>query len=188
MPSPELATPFRHSHSFSRSQAKKMAAVQRESEGGETAEFETQGIHQTANGGSKMSVTERGTARSSAGKFSAWARWLLGSLVAVIFPYWQMKWQSFRRIEGEIETVAENVESALEMAEKVAAAAEKVSEEVAASLPSDGKLKDAALFVEHVSEEARREAELTLKLIREVAQAKKDMETIMEPIEHQEKE
>lgn len=71
-------------------------------------------------------------------------------------------------LSGEIETVAENVESALEMAEKVAAAAEKVSEEVAASLPSDGKLKDAALFVEHVSEEARREAELTLKLIREV--------------------
>ncbi|XP_031492744.1 uncharacterized protein LOC116259199 [Nymphaea colorata] len=180
-----LATPFRYSHSFAHSQVKKRPAAQQETMGGETAE--SHGIDHIVNNGHKISVTQLGTAYGSPRKFSTWVRWLLGSIVVIIFPYWQTKWQNFLRIEGEIEAVAEKVEGAVEVVEKVAAVAEEVSEEVAESLPSEGKLKDAVLFVKHVSEEAKKEAELALKLIHEVAEAKEDAETIMEPIIHQER-
>jgi hypothetical protein len=69
---------------------------------------------------------------------------------------------------GEAEMVVEEVETVAEVVEKVASAAEKISAEVADKLPAKGKLKEAALFVEHVSEEAVRDAQLTEDFIRKV--------------------
>jgi hypothetical protein len=64
--------------------------------------------------------------------------------------------------------VVEEVEIVAEVVEKVASASEKISAEVADKLPAKGKLKEAALFVEHVSEEAVRDAQLTEDFIHKV--------------------
>lgn len=64
--------------------------------------------------------------------------------------------------------VAEEVESVAEVVEKVAIKAEKMSSEVANKLPENGKLKETALIVEHISKEAAQDAQLTLDIIHKV--------------------
>lgn len=64
--------------------------------------------------------------------------------------------------------VAEEVESVAEVVEKVAIKAEKVSSEVANVLPDNGKLKETALIVEHISKIAAQDAQLTLDIIHKV--------------------
>lgn len=70
---------------------------------------------------------------------------------------------------GETELVVEEVEGIAKVVEKVAIAAEKLSAEVADKLPENGKLKEAALFVEHVSQEAAHDAEIAEHFIHKVS-------------------
>jgi len=64
--------------------------------------------------------------------------------------------------------VAEAVEEVAGVVEKVAGVAEKMAADAAESLPEDGKLKAAALFVENVSKEVAEEAHLTKDIIHKV--------------------
>lgn len=65
--------------------------------------------------------------------------------------------------------VVDEVEIAAEVVEKVAVKVEKVSSEVADKLPENGKLKEAALVVEHLSEAAAKDAQITLDFIHKVS-------------------
>ncbi|KAE8794778.1 hypothetical protein D1007_30311 [Hordeum vulgare] len=91
-----------------------------------------------------------GTGRPAAG-FSTWARLAIGSAAAV-------KWASFLRIQNEVEMVKDAAETAAEVVEEVAMAAEKVSSEVVGHLPEEGRLRRAAVMVEHASKEVAEEA------------------------------
>lgn len=68
----------------------------------------------------------------------------------------------------EVEKVAETVEDVAEIVEDVAEAVEKISSDVADSLPENGVLKDAALWIEHASKEVAEDAKQTLDFIHKV--------------------
>ncbi|XAR49482.1 hypothetical protein NMG60_11032704 [Bertholletia excelsa] len=117
--------------------------------------------------------------------FPAWAKWLLGSMLSLVLPLWNQKWAKLLSFEAKVEQVMEEVETVVDVVEKVATTAEKVSVEVADKLPVDGKLKEAALFVEHLSEETAKDAELTKDFIHKVEVLKHDLTdlgTLVEPV------
>ncbi|GAV87869.1 hypothetical protein CFOL_v3_31294 [Cephalotus follicularis] len=114
-----------------------------------------------------------------------WTRWLLGSILTLLLPFWKEKWQKLRKIEGEAEMVVEEVRHVTEVVEKVATVAENVSMEVADALPEQGKLKKAALLVERVSNATAQEAHFANDIARKVhalEQDVDDLETLVEPI------
>lgn len=78
--------------------------------------------------------------------------------------------------------MVEEVEGIAKVVEKVAIAAEKLSAEVADKLPENGKLKEAALFVEHVSQEAAHDAEIAEHFIHKVEAIKEDLEELVNPV------
>ncbi|KAK8518940.1 hypothetical protein V6N12_012175 [Hibiscus sabdariffa] len=126
-----------------------------------------------------------GSGRSS--KISLWARFLLGSVLSFLMPFWKSKWASLKRIEGDAEMVMEAAENATQVVETVATTAGNMSAEVAEKLPDDSKLKKAAMVVEHVSEIAAQDAHATKQFIHQVEAVKHDMdglETLVEPIVH----
>ncbi|KAI3439261.1 uncharacterized protein J3R85_004988 [Psidium guajava] len=110
-------------------------------------------------------------------RFPTWVRWVTGSILSLLIPFWKLKWDKLQQIEGEAEEVIEDAEILAEVVEKVATVAEKVSAQVADKLPEDSKLKEAALFVEHVSETAAHDAHLTENFIHEVDELKQEVDT-----------
>ncbi|KAF3435057.1 hypothetical protein FNV43_RR22144 [Rhamnella rubrinervis] len=117
--------------------------------------------------------------------FLCWARWVLGSVLTVLLPFWKNEWTKLQRIEGTVEMVVEEVENVAEVVEKVAVKAEKVSSEVADRLPENGKLKETALVVEQISKAAAKDAQITLDFIHKVDALKhdfEDLETLVEPV------
>ncbi|KAJ4716843.1 Plastid-targeted protein 2 [Melia azedarach] len=117
--------------------------------------------------------------------FAVWARWVLGSILSLSLPFWKLKREKLKKIEGEAEMVVEEAETVAEVVEKVATAAEKLSADVADILPDHSKLKEAALFVERVSKETAHDAHLTKNFIHKVDELEQDlsnMETVIEPL------
>ncbi|XP_027106204.1 uncharacterized protein [Coffea arabica] len=116
--------------------------------------------------------------------FSSWAKWLLGSLMTLLLPFWKQEWESLRGLEGKVEKVVGEVEVVAEVVENVATVTEKVSAEVAEKLPDNNKIKEAVLAVEHLSSVAAQEAKLIEDFIHNVGDMKQDlkeMEKIAEP-------
>ncbi|XP_030539304.1 uncharacterized protein LOC115747322 [Rhodamnia argentea] len=111
--------------------------------------------------------------------FPPWVRWVMGSMLSLLIPYWKLKWDKLQQIEGEAEEVIEDAEIVAEVVEQVATVAEKVSAQVADKLPDDSKLKEAALFVEHVSEATAHDAHLTENFIHKVDELKQEVETVI---------
>ncbi|KAI5604264.1 hypothetical protein BDE02_01G276900 [Populus trichocarpa] len=117
--------------------------------------------------------------------FPRWAKWILGTILSILLPFWQQEWEKLRRIEGESEIIVEEVEHVAEVVEKVATVAEKVSEEVAEVLPENGKLKETALLIEAVSKATAHDAKLTQDFIHKVDAVRHDiddLETMVEPV------
>lgn len=69
---------------------------------------------------------------------------------------------------GEAEVVLKEVEQTAEIVEKVATVVEKLSEDVANHLPDDNKFKKTVLVVEHISQEAAKDAYIAENLIHKV--------------------
>ncbi|KAG6741480.1 hypothetical protein POTOM_054740 [Populus tomentosa] len=110
--------------------------------------------------------------------FPTWAKWILGSILSVFLPFWKQKGEELKRIEGEAEIIVDEVEHVAEEIEKVATVAEKVSEEVAEVLPENGKLKETALLIEHVTKAAAYDAKLTQDFIHKVDAVKHDIDDL----------
>ncbi|KAJ6372020.1 hypothetical protein OIU77_002360 [Salix suchowensis] len=110
--------------------------------------------------------------------FPTWAKWILGSILSIILPFWKRKREELKRLEGEAEIIVEEVGQVAEVVEKVAAVAEKVSEEVAEVLPENGKLKETALLIEQVSKAAVHDAKLTQDFIHKVDALKHDIDDL----------
>jgi len=117
--------------------------------------------------------------------FPTWAKWVFGSLMSIIMPFWKLKWGSLILLEDKVEQVVEEVEVVVEVVEKVAETAEKVSAEVADKFPDNSKLKEAALIVEHISTVAATDAEMAEDVIHKVEELKRDLTdlgTLVEPV------
>ncbi|XP_077213970.1 uncharacterized protein LOC143848792 [Tasmannia lanceolata] len=116
--------------------------------------------------------------------FSQWASWqVLATILYLFFPFWKRKWDKFLKIEGQVETM---VEETAKDVEEVSEVVEKELLEVGQKLPN-GKLKDVVLSVEHVSEEAEKDAKLTMSAIKKVDEIKEEVDTQEELISEQEK-
>lgn len=108
--------------------------------------------------------------------FPAWASWILGAVVSLILPIWKLKGGFLRKIGNTVEEVVETVEDVAEIVEDVAEAVEHISSDVADSLPENGALKNAALWVEKASKEVAEDAKQALNLIHKVDDLKEEVE------------
>ncbi|KAG8368633.1 hypothetical protein BUALT_Bualt15G0065900 [Buddleja alternifolia] len=117
--------------------------------------------------------------------FANWVKWLLGSVLSLMLPFWKNKWDKLLILGGRVEKVVEEVEVVAEVVEKVATTADKALEAAANELPDNSKLKEAAQYMEHVSNIVVQDAQLVENIIHKVDDLKQDledMETIVEPI------
>ncbi|KAL0335080.1 UNVERIFIED_CONTAM: hypothetical protein Sradi_4719900 [Sesamum radiatum] len=110
-------------------------------------------------------------------------KWLLGSVVSLLMPFWKNKWDYLLTLEGEAAKVAEEVEAVAEVVEKVATTADKALTEVANQLPDKSKLKEAAQVMEHVSNVAAHDAQLIENIIEKVGDVKQDLEELERMVE-----
>ncbi|KAI5661357.1 hypothetical protein M9H77_20680 [Catharanthus roseus] len=116
---------------------------------------------------------------------STWVKWLLGTVLSTLLPFWKQKWEGLLQLEGKVEKVVEEVEEVAEVVEKVATVAEKISAEAAEQLPDNSIIKKAALAVEHASNATAADAQLTQNFIHKVEDVKqdlKDLEGMVEPV------
>ncbi|CAN6288337.1 unnamed protein product [Urochloa humidicola] len=78
--------------------------------------------------------------------------------------------------------VKDTVEVVAEVVEEAATVAEKVSTEVAEHLPEGGRLRSAAVLVEHASKEVAEDAHLAHDIIHKLDEIEEDVKAIIEPI------
>ncbi|PIM98816.1 hypothetical protein CDL12_28698 [Handroanthus impetiginosus] len=117
--------------------------------------------------------------------FSNWVKWLLGSVLSLLLPFWKNKWDYLLTFEGKAEKVVEEVDVVTEVVEKVATTADKALAEVANQLPDNSKLKEVAQVMERASRVAAQDAQLIDNVIHKVGDVKQDLEdleTMVEPI------
>ncbi|KAM0842791.1 hypothetical protein ACQ4PT_058144 [Festuca glaucescens] len=146
---------------------------------------ETSGSSSSSTGGAARAASLRRVQQSRDGAplpFFTWARLAFGSVVAVTAPFVHSKWASFLRIQSEVDMVKDMAETAAEVVEDVAAAAEKVSAEVSGQLAEDGRLRYAAVLVEHASKEVAEEARLAQDIIHKVDEIEEEVKAMIEPI------
>lgn len=114
----------------------------------------------------------------------SWVKWVLGSILPLMFSFWKQNWDSMLKLEGKVEEVTKEVEEVAEVVEKVASTTEKISAEVAEKL-DNGELKQVALMVEHASTIIANDARITEEFIHKVADLKQDitdLENMVEPV------
>ncbi|KAF8720719.1 hypothetical protein HU200_023622 [Digitaria exilis] len=107
--------------------------------------------------------------------FFTWARLAIGSALAAAAPFLHSRWVSFLRIQSEVEMVKDTAEAVAEVVEEVATVAEKVSSE-------GGRMRTAAMLVEHASKEVAQEAHLAQDIIHKVDEIEEDVKAIIAPI------
>ncbi|CAL4933106.1 unnamed protein product [Urochloa decumbens] len=114
--------------------------------------------------------------------FFTWARLAIGSVLAAAAPFLHSRWVSLLRIQSEVEMVKDTVEVMAEVVEEAATVAKKASSEVAEQLPEGGRLRTAAVLMEHASKEVAQEAHLAQDIIHKVNEIEEDVKAIIEPI------
>ncbi|KAL3843777.1 hypothetical protein ACJIZ3_001180 [Penstemon smallii] len=116
--------------------------------------------------------------------FFNWAKWLLGSVLSLLLPFWKSNRDNLLILEGKAEMVVKDVKEVAEVIEKVATTTDEVLKEVENQLPDNCKLKEAAQVMEHISTVAAQDARLLENIIHKVGEVKQDLEeleTIVEP-------
>ncbi|KAI3774602.1 hypothetical protein L1987_49161 [Smallanthus sonchifolius] len=114
----------------------------------------------------------------------SWIKWILGSMLPLVFSFWKQKYDSILKLEGKVEGVVNEAEEVAEVVEKVASTTEKLSGEVAKKL-DNGELKEIVLMVEHVSDVIATDARMTQDFIHKVGDVKqdlRDLEAMVEPV------
>ncbi|KAK1417598.1 hypothetical protein QVD17_26728 [Tagetes erecta] len=132
---------------------------------------------------SNLKVHSTGPVPPTANIFS-WVKWILGSMLPLMFSFWKQKWDSMLKLEGKVEAVVKEAEEVAEVVEKVASTTEKLSARVAEKL-DNGELKEVALKVEHISNVIAKDARMTEDFIHKVSDVKQDLtdlEAMVEPI------
>ncbi|CAH9081800.1 unnamed protein product [Cuscuta epithymum] len=115
---------------------------------------------------------------ASYSKFLTWTKWLIGSMLSVIFPFLKCKLDGIQKIEGEVEEVVQEVEEVAEVVEKVATTVEYVMGVVADKIPANSNLKEVVEVVEHASAEVAEDAHSVTAFIHKVEVVKEDLKNL----------
>ncbi|VFQ81832.1 unnamed protein product [Cuscuta campestris] len=107
-----------------------------------------------------------------------WAKWIIGSMLSLIFPFLKGELEGIRKIEGKVEGVAEEVEEVAEVVETVATTVENVIGRVADKIPANTPLKEAVEAVEHASAHLAQDAHYITTFIHQVEDVKDDIEKL----------
>ncbi|KAJ6709547.1 PHAGE CAPSID SCAFFOLDING PROTEIN (GPO) SERINE PEPTIDASE [Salix koriyanagi] len=86
----------------------------------------------------------------------SWQTWVLG-LVLALTPFGISTWWPI--LKSKVDSIMQTTETVAETVEKVADKVDKVAEDLADILP-EGKLKQAARYIEDIAEEAEKDAHL----------------------------
>ncbi|CAH9081962.1 unnamed protein product [Cuscuta europaea] len=126
---------------------------------------------------------------ASYSKILTWAKWIMGSMLTVIFPFFKCKVNDIQKIEGEVEGVVQDVEEVAEVVEKVATTVEYVTGVVADKIPANSNLKEAVEVVEHASAKVAEDAHSITTFIHKVEVVKEDLKNLemIEPARLREK-
>ncbi|CAI9287036.1 unnamed protein product [Lactuca saligna] len=103
-----------------------------------------------------------------------WVKWVLGTILPLLFSSWKQKWDNMLKLEDKLEEVVKEVEEVAEVVEKVASTTEKLSAEVAENL-NNGEMREIALMVEHVSSVTVKDARMTQNFLHKVGDLKQDL-------------
>ncbi|KAE8099958.1 hypothetical protein FH972_017900 [Carpinus fangiana] len=112
----------------------------------------------------------------------SWKIWIFGMVATVIIPFLGNKWGPLLKLKREIDTAADRVEAVAEAIEKVADQVDKAAEDIADDLPAGGKLKEAVTFIEHLAEQAAKDAQLVDDTIEKAEEVEKQVESWIEPL------
>ncbi|KAL7601470.1 hypothetical protein Lser_V15G24395 [Lactuca serriola] len=103
-----------------------------------------------------------------------WVKWVLGTILPLLFSSWKQKWDNILKLEDKLEEVVKEVEEVAEVVEKVASTTKKLSAEVAENL-NNGEMREIALMVEHVSSVTVKDARMTQNFLHKVGDLKQDL-------------
>ncbi|KAF6170285.1 hypothetical protein GIB67_042975 [Kingdonia uniflora] len=122
----------------------------------------------------------QGAPLPSGSNFPGWSNWMLGAILSLFLPFMKSKLGPLQTLKNEVDTALETVEKVAEEVENMAVEIEKISEEVAKKLPDDAKLKAALLSVDKLAKEAVKDADMAEAIIHKVEEAEKEVEKLLE--------
>ncbi|CAN1302688.1 hypothetical protein LINPERPRIM_LOCUS25573 [Linum perenne] len=98
--------------------------------------------------------------------FTSWVKWVLGTILTIVLPFWKHKWERMKTIETEV-------------VEQMATVAENLSSEAAEIIPStNGRLKEAALVVERISKTTAHEAHVARDFLLKLEKLQHDFDDL----------
>ncbi|XP_028757395.1 uncharacterized protein LOC114716550 [Neltuma alba] len=106
-------------------------------------------------------------AHPSPGGGHYWKVHILGTIVAMLLSFSKGKWGPLLILKEKVETTIEELEQISDVVEEVADKVEEVAEAAAKHLP-EGKLQDAAEFIDKLAEEIEKNAHLAGDLLEKV--------------------
>ncbi|TVU09904.1 hypothetical protein EJB05_43403 [Eragrostis curvula] len=104
-----------------------------------------------------------------------WAQMMLGGVVYTVVPFYKRA----RKVEGE---TLDNVETAVEVVERVAEVTEKLAANAAKSLPKDGSLQKVAVEIEYIAEVVDKDAHKVEDVIKKIEELSDKVDAAVEPV------
>ncbi|XP_057747464.1 uncharacterized protein LOC130966663 [Arachis stenosperma] len=111
---------------------------------------------------------------------SDWQVWVGGSAVTVLLSFaTKGKWGPLLQLQDKLQTTIDQAEKVVDMVEDVAERVEKVAEEAANNLP-EGKLQDAAEYIENLAEKIDKSAEMAEAALEKIEDISEQLESFVE--------
>ncbi|MED6133517.1 hypothetical protein PIB30_028945 [Stylosanthes scabra] len=111
---------------------------------------------------------------------SGWQVWVGGSAVTALLSFvTKGKWGPLLQLNDKLQETIDEAEKIVDMVEDVAERVEKVAEEAAHKLP-DGKLQDAAEYIESLAEKIDKSAEMAEAALEKIEDISENLEAMAE--------
>ncbi|XP_019174160.1 PREDICTED: uncharacterized protein LOC109169725 [Ipomoea nil] len=107
--------------------------------------------------------------------------WIVGIILSILLPSFRGKLGPWMQLKNTVDSLVETVEDIADGIEKVAEVVDKAVEEIVDDLP-EGKLKDAAKFVENMAEKIDKSAEKLGDMIDKAQEIEDKVEEKLESI------
>ncbi|MED6210252.1 hypothetical protein PIB30_062471 [Stylosanthes scabra] len=111
---------------------------------------------------------------------SDWQVWVGGSAVTLLLSFvTKGKWGPLLQLNDKLQATIDEAEKVVDMVEDVAERVEKIAEEAANNLP-DGKLQDAAEYIESLAEKIDKSAEMAEAALEKIEDISENLESMAE--------
>ncbi|XP_059637689.1 uncharacterized protein LOC132279669 [Cornus florida] len=108
--------------------------------------------------------------------------WIVGILISAIVPFFGFKWGPLFKLRNEIEDAVETADRVTEAIENIAEQVEKVADEIGDELPEGGKLQKAFANVENMAGKAAKDAHLVEQFIDKIEAMEEKVDSFIEPV------